>query len=161
MLTLHIVDTSSQNDEVAAVASGLSPSSRIGRFKHNTTQCCIMSQTLLYLMNAVDTSPSLAELSVLKTGEGKRIRIIKRLSPYWRIVGTVFNFDKTGNQVDIIEGKHRNDPEACCQAILQHWLKGNGVQPCSWRTLIELVEDCDQEVLAEEIQHALTLSSSK
>ena len=113
---------------------------------------------LLYTSNIVDSSPSLAELSVLKTGKEKKIHIIKRLSPYWRNVGTVFNFDKTGNQVDIIDGKYRGDPEACCQAVLQHWLKGNGVKPCSWRTLIEVIEDCTQEVLAEEIQLALTSS---
>ena len=40
--------------------------------------------------------------------------------------------------------------------MFQHWLDGNGVKPCSWHTLIELLEVCDQQTLAEEIQEALT-----
>ena len=62
------------------------------------------------------------------------------------------DFDDTGTQLDIIDIKHRGDPEACCEAMFQHWLKGNGITPCSWRTLIGLLEDLDQEVLAQEIE---------
>ena len=66
------------------------------------------------------------------------------------------DFDDSGTQLDIIDTKHRGDPEACCEAMFQHWLKGNGVKPCSWRKLIELIDDCDQEVLAQDIQSALS-----
>ena len=62
------------------------------------------------------------------------------------------DFDDTGTQLDIIDMKHRGDPEACCGAMFQHWLKGNGITPCSWRTLIELLDDLDEEVLAQEIE---------
>ena len=39
--------------------------------------------------------------------------------------------------------------------MFRHWLNGNGVRPCSWRKLIELLEDCDHEVLAKEIRDVL------
>ena len=70
------------------------------------------------------------------------------------------DFDKSGTQLDIIDTKHRGDPEACCEAMFQHWLKGNGISPCSWRTLIELLDDLDEDVLAQEIEAAV-LSSIK
>ena len=69
------------------------------------------------------------------------------------------NFDQTGSEVETIERKYRSDPKDCCCAMFQHWLNGNGVSPCSWRKLIELLDDLDQEVLAQEIQSALSASA--
>ena len=76
-------------------------------------------------------------LSLLKTPDGKKIKIMTRLAPHWRKLGLLMDFDDTGTQLDIIYMKYRGDPEECCEAMFQHWLKGNGVTPCSWRTLIE------------------------
>ena len=66
------------------------------------------------------------------------------------------NFDSDGTQIDIIGKKHPNDPKECCRALFQHWLNGNGVKPCSWRKLIELIRDCDDGALAQEIQSAFS-----
>lgn len=66
------------------------------------------------------------------------------------------DFDESGTQLEIFDIKYRGDPEACCEAMFQHWLKGNGVTPCSWRTLIELIDDLDQEVLAQDIETAVS-----
>ena len=107
----------------------------------------------------IDTTLTLAKLSVLRTAGGKRVFIIKRLSSHWRNLGVLLDFDESGTQLDIIKKKHPSDPEACCRVMFQHWLKGNGVRPSSWRTLIELLEDCAQQVLAQEIQDALTVDS--
>ena len=58
---------------------------------------------------------------------------------------------------NIIVAKHyTNDPEACCREMFKHWLNGNGVKPCSWRKLIELFEDCDFDVLAEQVNSIFT-----
>jgi hypothetical protein len=70
----------------------------------------------------------------------------------------MMNFDDTGAEIEAIELKYRGDPKDCCRAMFQHWLNGNGVRPCSWGTLIELLEDCDQQALLEEIQSALSAS---
>ena len=105
---------------------------------------------------AVDACPTMAKLIVLKQANGKKIRIIKRLAAYWRKLGLILDFDECGSQLDIIEQKCHGDPEACCQEMFQYWLKGNGVKPCSWRRLIELLEDCDQQALSEEIQEAIS-----
>ena len=105
-----------------------------------------------------DSQPTIAQLSLLKTAD-RKIRIILRLAPHWRDLGYIMNFDNTGAEIETIEQKYRGDPKDCCRAMFQHWLNGNGIRPCSWGTLIELLEDCDQEALIEEIQSALSASA--
>ena len=110
------------------------------------------------ILSIPDAQPTITELSLLKTADGKKIKIIATLAPNWRDLGFLMNFDHRGTEIETIEKKCRGDPKDCCRAMFQHWLSGNGVRPCSWRKLIELINDCDQEVLAEEIQTALSAS---
>ena len=91
---------------------------------------------------------------MLRVGD-KKIQIIKTLAPNWNELGDLLDFDKIGTELDNIEKAHSTD-KARCKAMFQHWLKGNGVKPCSWWTLIQLLKDCDQESLANEIQDVLT-----
>ena len=103
-----------------------------------------------------DCSPTLTKLKLLPSCDGKRINIIKRLAPHWSGLGDLLDFDVDGTQLLIIEKRYPNDPEACCRAMFQHWLAGNGAQPCSWATLIELLKYCDQEVLARDVEAAFS-----
>ena len=95
---------------------------------------------------------------MLKSADGKKIRIIKSMARDWRQLGILLDFDSSGTELDIIDKRHHSDPELCCQAMFQHWLKGNGKEPHTWRNLIELIDDCDHEVLAKEIETALVSS---
>ena len=70
------------------------------------------------------------------------------------------DFDESGIELATIDSKHCGDPKECCRAVFQHWVNGTGVRPCSWRKLIELIDDCDQEALAKEIQTALSSSTA-
>ena len=88
---------------------------------------------------------------MVKTAEGKRIKIISVVASRWQELGDRLEFDEFGTELDNIKTKNHGDPEACCREMFQHWLKGSGVRPCSWRKLIELLEDCDFEVLAEQV----------
>ena len=93
---------------------------------------------------------------MMKTAEGKRIKIIETVAPKWKTLGFQLEFDEFGAKLDTIETKNRGDPEACCRDMFQLWLKGSGVRPCSWRKLIELLEDCDFEVLAGQVNAVFT-----
>ena len=106
----------------------------------------------------LDAKPTLAKLAVLRTAEGKKIKIIERVAPFWQSLGDQLDFDESGSKLALIKAEHPTNPEACCRAMFQHWLNGNGVKPCSWRKLVELIDDLDQEVLAQEIQTALLTS---
>ena len=103
-----------------------------------------------YLFSA--DKPRLAELTMLKTTEGQKVNIIRDLAPNWKHFGIYLDFDPDGQTLNLIEAEQKmNGPVACCQAMFQHWLAGNGV-PATWGTLIELLQDAEQSHLAEQIK---------
>ena len=65
------------------------------------------------------------------------------------------DFDPTGNQLNLIQEKHRvSNPEACCTAVFEHWLQGNG-KTQTWETLIENLGDAGYSTLAHKVEKAL------
>ena len=109
----------------------------------------------LYDVSFTDAVPTIGKLSMMKTVEGKKIKIIQSVASRWQELGDQLEFDEFGAKLDAIKTKN-NDPEVCCREMFQHWLKGNGVKPCSWRKLIELLEDCDFDALAEQVNFIFT-----
>ena len=105
----------------------------------------------IYLLHYADATPTIKNLFMMKTAKGKRIKIIETVASKWITLGFQLEFDDFGSKLDTIETKNHGDPEACCRDMFQHWLKGSGVRPCSWRKLIELLEDCDFEGLAGQV----------
>ena len=101
-----------------------------------------------------DATPTLKNLSIMKSAEGKKIKIIETIAPKWQKLGDQLEFDEFSTKLESIRMKSLNDPEACCREMFKHWLMGNGVRPCSWRKLIELLKDCDFDVLAEQVRAA-------
>ena len=106
---------------------------------------------------AVKQAPRLAQLKLMRTKTGKKVEIIKALAPRWYEFGDYLDFDPIGEKLDQIkaEGLHEG-PTVCCRNMFQHWLKGNGRQPATWETLIELLEDFEQPMLVKQIKYALT-----
>ena len=101
--------------------------------------------------------PRLAQLMMLKTTEGQKVQIIRDLAPKWKDFAIYLDFDPDGQTLNLIEAEQKmNGPVACCQAMFQHWLAGNGV-PATWGTLIELLQDAEQSHLAEQIKGVLAL----
>jgi len=98
---------------------------------------------------------SLDKLSLIKLPCGERVRIIETVAKDWRKVGCQLNFDRAGNQLDIIEQQKSNNPVACCEAMFQHWLNGNGVKPITWNKLIDILKDCEHVVLAQQVERAV------
>ncbi|CAI8008940.1 hypothetical protein GBAR_LOCUS6078, partial [Geodia barretti] len=45
--------------------------------------------------------------------------------------------DETGDKVNIIEYKNRGDPESISRSILGEWLRGKGLLPVTWETLVK------------------------
>ena len=101
-----------------------------------------------------DAMPTLAKLAMLRTARGKKIKIIERIAPFWQSLGDQLDFDESGSKLALIKADHSSS-EVCCRAMFQHWLNGNGVTPRSWCTLIGLLDDLDQEILAQEIEAAV------
>ena len=93
---------------------------------------------------------------MMRNAEEKKVKIVETVAPKWQRLGDQLEFDERGSQLDLIKAKYPNDPVECCREMFKHWLNGNGVRPCSWRKLIQLLKDCDFEVLAEDVNSVLT-----
>lgn len=93
---------------------------------------------------------------MIKTKAGDQIEVLKSVAPDWRIVGALLDFDAGGTQLALIESQSgQQNPLGCCQAMMVHWLAGNGQQPATWRKLIEILRDSEKDWLAEQLQKAL------
>ena len=91
----------------------------------------------------------------MKTGRGEKIEIINCVAPQWEQLGILLNFDAEGRAVDLIKAKNKLDgPVVCCEATIQHWLKGNGID-ATWKVVIELLEDLGELALAKRVKSAL------
>ena len=112
---------------------------------------------LIFFPLFVDSSPTLRDLTMLKTESGEKIEIVKSLAPEWKDFGIHLNFDAMGSQLSLIEAQHgKNNPHACCREMMIHWLHGNGEQPTTWRTLLGLLKDGERDYLALQINQFLS-----
>ena len=102
------------------------------------------------------TAPRICQLSVLRSPQGKKIEIIKAVASKWRTIGYQLDFDYSGETIQRIEADEgQKGVEACCQCMFQYWLKGNGVQPAVWDTLLRILEDCHCNNLTLQVKTAL------
>ena len=62
--------------------------------------------------------------------------------------------DETGAKVDSITHKHMKDSYMINLEIFRSWLSGAGLQPVSWKTLVDILKDIKLYVLADKISTA-------
>ena len=84
---------------------------------------------VVYVSIPSDATPTLAKLSVLRSTGREKIKIIERVAPFWQSLGDQLDFDESGSRLALIKVEHPTNPVACCRAMFQHWLNGNGVTP--------------------------------
>ena len=60
-----------------------------------------------------DAKPSLAKQSLLPAAQGKKIKIMKKVAPFWKKLGDQLNFDESGSRLDLIKVKYPANPEDC------------------------------------------------
>ena len=51
--------------------------------------------------------------------------------------------------------KYHGVPEACCEEIMELWLRGRGRQPATLNLLVDILYDCDLIALAQEVEEAI------
>ena len=99
--------------------------------------------------------PTLAQLSIMKTTTGEKIKIIESVAPQWKELGCLLDFDPEGRTLGLIEANHQQKGHvACCREMFATWLKGKG-REATWEVLIELLDDIDQSELAKQVKIAL------
>ena len=58
--------------------------------------------------------------------------------------------------MQIIDQKHRGDPEACCREM-QLWSRGMGRQPATLELLVEILTDCNYDSTSSASQRGNSL----
>ena len=111
----------------------------------------IVSQSIYCTLHHADGEPTMSQLQLLHNSE-RKIEIIKTIAPRWHFFGSQLNFDSDNRTINVIKEKNKNDPESACQEMFQWWLRGQGDQPVSWRTLAQLLEDSGYKKLAADIR---------
>ena len=96
--------------------------------------------------------PTLLQLTHLSTPSGKKIEIIKHITPEWKMVGIHLDFDPTGYTIDTISASNPSKPVACCTDMMKEWLGGRGRQPATWATLLKILRNAEFTVLADDVE---------
>ena len=109
----------------------------------------------------IGKKPTLAQLKIMKTATGEKIKIIESVAPQWKELGDLLDFDPEGRTLELIEANNQQKgPVACCREMFVYWLKGNG-REATWEVLIELLDDSDQSELARIVKTVLQIPLSK
>ena len=116
--------------------------------------CVIMLHYLFSFLTG--KKPTLAQLKIMKTATGEKIKIIESVATQWKELGDLFDFDSEGRTLELIEANQQKDHLTCCREMFVCWLKGKGKE-ATWGVLIELLDDIDQSELARKVKTTLPL----
>ena len=89
------------------------------------------------------------ELRSFNTQYGEVIDLVTAIGTSYKKFGTLILND--GNLVKNIELSCQYKVECIVHDILSDWLKGKGVSPVTWNTLVTVLEKSDLRVLASDI----------
>ena len=113
-----------------------------------------------YPSNLSADAPTLPELMRFKRKTPKeRCNVLAEIGTKYRTFGTILLQDETGAIINNIELKRHFDAEWINWDILGRWIDGRediheGIQPVTWETLADVLEDCDMKTLADDIRAA-------
>ena len=83
-------------------------------------------------------------------GKKEKINIPERIGTHQKTFGIILLKDENGAKIETIaKEKDMN------LTILSRWLQGDGMQPPTWSTLIEALNNSNLGVLAKEIRTAI------
>ena len=82
----------------------------------------------LFFLTAM--KPTLTQLTRMKTTTGEKIKIIESVSPQWKKLGDLLNFDPEGRTLELFEANnYLNGVVACCREMFVTWLKAMEGRP--------------------------------
>ena len=60
--------------------------------------------------------------------------------------------DDDGDRIDAIMREHQNRVEDINKSVFRSWVKGEGLKPVSWATLVDVLQDIGLNTLARDIK---------
>ena len=80
------------------------------------------------------------------------INISREIAPQYFEFGVHLLQDDTGACIQALEKELSQRAEDITNHILQKWIRGQGIRPVSWTTLINTLRKSDMKELAEKIE---------
>ena len=109
---------------------------------------------------SVDEKPTLQELLHFPTVSGDTINITEKVGKKYADLGIFLLEDNDETIVDQIVSNCRGQASDIIREILKRWVRGQGRQPVTWKTLIEVLNIIKLTELASSIQTALSSQQS-
>ena len=66
--------------------------------------------------------------------------------------GIIILKDNEGDHIDAIMREHRDRAEDINKSVFRLWVKGEGLKPVSWATLVDVLQDVGLNTLARDIK---------
>ena len=95
----------------------------------------------------------MSELLKFECTDKRKINIPVEVGEKFFEFGVFLLQDQSGAKVKSMTCKHLNDPKRINIEILQEWLTGEGKQPVTWSTLVEVLRDIGLSILADDISN--------
>ena len=96
--------------------------------------------------------PTMTEL----TNFAETLDITKEIGIHWSTVGTTLLNDIHGVILPAIHQQHLGNVQQINLEIMRRWINGEGMEVCSWRTLIDVLHRHDCKALAEQLEQRLS-----
>ena len=66
--------------------------------------------------------------------------------------GIIILKDDDGDRIDAIMREHQNRVEDINKSVFRSWVKGEGLKPVSWATLVDVLQEIGLNTLARDIK---------
>ena len=80
-----------------------------------------------------------------------QLNIIQSIGTWYPTLGILLLEDDSGVLVDALRSEHLLNVEAITRAIFQRWITGTGRKPTTWRTLVDVLRQCQLAAQADAI----------
>ena len=84
---------------------------------------------------------------------GRVVRVIEEISADWEKLALALRF--RGVVIRAVRESEHFQVERACHTILHRWLDGQSLQPVTWDTLVECLEDINHGSLAGDLRKEL------
>ena len=105
--------------------------------------------------STADERPNLPKLLSFPGKGGAKINIPQRIGTKYSLFGVQLLHDETGEEIDTVVSKCREDAQQINFEILKLWVQGKG-KPLSWDILIDVLKDVGLGTLASDIKDGLS-----
>ena len=85
-------------------------------------------------------------------GRVGKINIPQEIGVNYHQFGILLLEDDNAVRICSIAHKHKNDAEQINMEVLEHWIKGRGKQPATWKTLADVLHSIELNTLAGDIE---------